>query len=110
VAVVVATVVGVEPKPEIDGTSSVLAISAAWKADVPSQSVVLSGTTCRYPLEAGRSYLLHLSRDPKMSGGAESYTTAICMGNKPLADADEALSWLRRSGRPAEVLPPGPCP
>ena len=106
-AVVVARVLEVHGESRLDGLTAVLSVSQAWKKDVPPQLTIVSGTTCRYDLEPNRDYLLYLTHDPKMLGGRddETYTTGICLGNKPLAEAKKAVEWLQKNGRASAVRP-----
>lgn len=101
VAVVVAQVVAVEQRPDIDGLAVTVHVAEAWKASVPPTTSVVSGTTCRFEMQLGETYLLYLTRDPKMlrPEDREGYATAICLGNVRRADAAEAIQWLRQRGR-----------
>jgi hypothetical protein len=106
-AVVVTRVLEVHATPSGDGLTAVLSVSRAWKKDLPTQLTIVSGTTCKYVLEPNLEYLLYLSHDPKMLEGRdnETYTTGICLGNKPLQQASNAVQWLRKHGRASAIRP-----
>jgi hypothetical protein len=106
-AVIVARVLEVQAAPHVDGFTAVLSVSQAWKKDVPNQLTIQSGTTCRYGLESNHEYLLYLTHDPKMLGGRDdkTYTTGICLGNKPLPEASKTVRWLQKHGRASAVRP-----
>lgn len=104
-AVVIAKVT--EVRRGVDGFTAVLVVSLAWKKDVPTRLVIVSATSCSYDLQVDREYLLYLVHDIKMLEGKDdqTYTTGICLGNKPLAEATKALRWLRGYGRATAVQP-----
>jgi hypothetical protein len=100
VAVVVAQVAAVEQRPDIDGLAATVHVAEAWKASVAPTTSVVSGTTCRFEMQPGETYLLYLTRDPKMlrPQDREGYATAICLGNVRRADGAKAIQWLRERG------------
>lgn len=83
------------------GAVAVLAVEEAWKSAVRERIEVETSTTCGYLFEAGKDYLVYL----RTGGASAPYTTRKCMGNRPLADAQQRLNWLHRNGKPAAVAP-----
>ena len=81
------------------GARAQLRVAEAWKADVASEIVVSTSTTCAFDFQAGNDYLLYLYP------GAEpgEYSTRICVGNCLAANAEDALRWLRTRGRGSQV-------
>jgi hypothetical protein len=104
-AVVIAEVIDVRPDPRGDGFAASIAVMQAWKEDLPARLDVLSATTCKFDLQPHGKYLLYLTHDPKMMRGAseETFTTGLCLGNKPLAAAPEIVRWLRIHGRGSSI-------
>lgn len=84
------------------GAVAVLAVDEAWKSAVGERIEVETSTTCGYVFEPGKDYLVYLRK----SATGVTYGTRKCMGNKPLADAQERLNWLRRNGRPTATASP----
>ena len=104
-AVVIAEVIDVRFDSTGGGFAASIAVIQAWKQDLPARLDVLSATTCKSDLHPHTKYLLYLTHDPKMMRGAseETFTTGLCLGNKPLAVADETLRWLQFHGRATSV-------
>lgn len=63
--------------------------------EYPRRIKISVGKACIYPLEAGKRYLLYLSR----SGDGVSFATKRCRGNRPSARAGVTLTWLGANGR-----------
>lgn len=102
-AVVIAKVL--ELRPTADGFTAMLSVIQAWKQAVPRRTLVASRTTCKYDLQPDGEYLLYLVHDPKMLEGKTdgTYTTGICLGNKPRAKASESIRWLNGHGRATAI-------
>jgi hypothetical protein len=97
-AVVIAEVVRLQPRKEIDGIEVDLRVMKAWKKkDLPQTLTIFSGTTCQYQMEPGGQYLLYLGHDEKMQprGQKYAYTTGRCLGSGPLSESSLAVNWLR---------------
>jgi hypothetical protein len=73
-------------------------VSDAWKTSAPATITFISGEDCLYEVKAGQKHLLFLYRDP---GG--TLGTIRCRGNRPLSNAKEDLSWLKRHGKRSSV-------
>jgi hypothetical protein len=92
-------VLSVMPRKEIDGFEMRFQVSQVWKADVPKEIFVTTGTDCRYEVKEGGDYLLFLARTP--TGG---FTTGRCMGNGDLASRKSSIAWLTKRGQTGRVL------
>ena len=102
-SVVLASVQSVEGVGDAPGGArATLRISEAWKTAMPPTVDVRTSTTCAFDFRPGTEYLLYLRRGEQ----AGEWTTRICLGNRPSADAGEALDWLRRHGQRAPVRTP----
>lgn len=97
-AVVQALVVKVVPTPQPPGSTAILAVSKTWRRDLPDEIAVSTVTDCAYEWREGREYVLFLVRD---STGVLS--TGRCLGNRPVEDAGDMLTWLQGKGEPGEV-------
>jgi hypothetical protein len=66
---------------------------------VEAKEVDISGesTTCDYPFEAGKSYLVYAYRSPD----GKALHTNICSGTAPLSEAKDHLVYLREQARRA---------
>ncbi len=95
-----ARILTVIPNPGNNGGMATVRVSRAWKRAVHSELTVATDSTCAYELTRGREELLYLSRTS--SGG---YGTSKCDGNQRLSKAKDALDWLKRHGRPANIRP-----
>lgn len=99
-AIVLANVVQVSGNPVgLGGAIAVLVVDKAWKSAVADRIQVETSTTCGYVFETGKEYLVYL----RAGGAGTPYSTSKCMGNRPLAEAQERLHWLERKGKPAAV-------
>jgi hypothetical protein len=78
-----------------DATTATLKVSQRWKGEVSQSIEVITDSTCAYPFENGREYVLFLQKDRGLPG----YSTARCMGNQPIDKADPALKWLEKYGK-----------
>lgn len=95
-AVVMAKVLDVRTDAAQQSSTARLAVSQHWKLDTAAEIEVFTDTTCAYPFEAGREYVLFLRKDRPRPG----YVSERCMGNQP-TDGDKAapvLRWLRKNG------------
>jgi hypothetical protein len=68
----------------------------SWKAGLPRSIHLVTGD-CAYPMSAGETHLLYLSRG-RTDG---EWATYRCRGNLPEPNAAERLRWLGRHGTPA---------
>jgi hypothetical protein len=93
--VVVAEVLDVRPRTEIQGDDVKFRVLQAWKADSPAILDVVTATDCAYSVRPGERHLLFLVR------AGEAFTTGKCMGNTPSNRSQAPLAWLRRHGKPA---------
>jgi len=99
-AVMVGKVISVRKNADSTVTAS-LQVSQGWKRDVSALlDVSTVATTCAFPFEEGKEYVLYV-RDLPVSGG---YSTARCMGNVAIEDAAQALAWLKRNGAAKQVI------
>ena len=96
--VIQARVIEVVPAPEGDGGIAILSVSQAWKRDIMERLAVMTVTSCAYPWQEGKEYILFLVRE---STGL--FSTARCLGNKPLAEAAELIRWLHKNGHISKV-------
>src|SRR4051812_42233515 len=63
--------------PSSDGTMTVQGeVVSTWKASLPTRIEIVTGDDCLYPLKAGETYILYLSK------GAGSWGTYKCRGNR----------------------------
>ena len=93
--VVVAEVLEVRPRAEIQGEDLKFRVLQAWKADAPAILDVVTATDCAYSVRPGEKHLLFLLR------AGEAFTTGKCMGDTPSNRSQASLAWLRRHGKPA---------
>jgi hypothetical protein len=94
-AVVVGRVVALEVADAKSGTiKSVVSVAKSWKHPVRGQVTIHTEGTCAFHFEAGKRYLLYLT---KASGAA--YGTTLCSGNQPAARAASAIRWLDQHGK-----------
>ena len=101
--VVRATVLSVDGVGDSPGGARArLRVEEAWKADVATEIVVTTSTTCAFDFQAGNDYLLCLYPGT----GPSEYSTRICVGNCLAANAEGALRWLRAQGHGAQVTMP----
>jgi hypothetical protein len=98
--IVEGTVLEVTPRSEIEGFTIRLKVANAWKLDVPEELAVATGSNCRYEVEPDKKYLLFLVETQK-----GQFTTGRCMGNGLAVTKARSLTWLKKQGRPAKVLP-----
>lgn len=98
--VVRATVLSVDGVGDSPGGARArLRVEEAWKADVASEIVVSTSTTCAFDFHTGKEYLLYLYPGP----AAGELSTRICVGNRVAADAEAALRWLRAHADKSQV-------
>lgn len=101
-AVVTARVLQVWGDPEGPGGAvAQLALDRSWKVTLTGTIEVATSSTCAYPFEVGQELLVYLHR----AKGATQWTTGRCHGNRALATAAPALTWLGRHGRTAASEP-----
>lgn len=111
-AVVVATVLKVEPGTSAQQVRAALQLENAWKLDLPARlSVESTDLDCPQDFRPGVKYLLYLYRS------GDRWTTRNCVGNKAFNDpalaaqpqfgrmAQQDVAWLGRKGRASKVLP-----
>ncbi|MBK9363997.1 MAG: hypothetical protein IPM99_24190 [Rubrivivax sp.] len=77
---------------------ALVGVERAWKLPVDSEQWVHTRTTCAYSFTAGTHLLLYVFRDSQ-----QRLQTRVCMGNRPLDQAQPHLDWLERRGKPAPV-------
>jgi hypothetical protein len=100
--VVRATVVSVEGEGDSPtGARARLRIEEAWKLETKAELVVTTRTTCAFHFEAGKEYLVYLTR----SSVRDEWTTQICRGNLPVTQAGAPVAWLRANAKKAAVQP-----
>lgn len=97
-AIIQARVTEVVPAPEGDGGIAILVVSQAWKRDVPEKLAVITITNCAYPWQEGKEYILFLLRE---STGL--FSTARCLGNRPVGEAAWLIRWLHKNGHISKV-------
>jgi hypothetical protein len=74
------------------GATARISVLKLWKRGVANANEVevLTRTTCAYDFKIGEEYLLFLNKDSH----TDQFTTGICNGNLPIANAKNALKWL----------------
>jgi hypothetical protein len=96
--VVRARVADIVTAPSGEGSTAILEITDAWKAESPSRIAVISLTNCHFPWEKKKEYIVFLSEEPN-----GLYSTDRCKGNQQTDNHPNIIEWLEGNATPQKI-------
>lgn len=86
--------------PSGEGSTAILEIKKAWKAESPSRIAAISLTNCHFLWEKTKEYIVFLTEEPN-----GLYSTDKCKGNLQIDSHPEIIKWLQNNATPQTIKP-----